>query len=875
MNPNPKAYRLPTHVLPRRYDIKIDARLGRQAVYGSVTIQLEIRESRDVIELHARDMKLTDAALTIGDRTLDGDITQDEEREMAAIKFAEPLPTGDATLHITYQGQVSSGLEALYLAKDGPEECLCTQCEETDARAVFPCFDEPTFKAQFAWQVTTSPEHTVLTNGPLLSVVENKASPGDTEQIVNPKSEIENPSRTWTFAPTKTMSSYLVALVIGDVAATEEQVVNGIPLKVWSLKGKEEMGEFANGFTARLLPWYEEYFDAPYHFDKLDQAAVPGFSAGAMENSGLVIYRQSALIMNPETASWYAEKRIAHVVAHEFAHMWFGNLVTMKWWDDLWLNEAFAEWVSHKAVNALQPDYEIWNDFQGGKNEALADDALESTHPIYSPVETPAEATELFDNITYDKGCAVMHMLENFLGEEAFRAGLRTYMKEFTESNAAGADLWRHLQNAAGQPVTDIMTSWITQGGYPIVKITLDGNTLSLSQRRFFSTPNVGANNEQLWHIPLIIRYEDGAGVHTQRALMSKREATVTLDVVGDLKWVYANADEIGFYRQDPHRDMVKDVLANLDKLTPLEQMGLVGDQWALVRNGSQSIAQFLDVLSALSSTDNYSVLEKVVGRLHSIDTLLEEAGDEAAIEKFRAWVDDAFKEKLNTLGFEPKAGESQNDAQRRVSLVNAMTTLARNPEAIKQAEQWAEREAADPASVDANLAGIFVGAAAYFGDRERFDKYVDVYVNRRENGASPQETNRYLYSLANFRKGELVDRTLELLDEKVLPLESIGPILRQMFNEHHAQLHAWEYVKSHWQVIRNLGDMWTNFLVDSMGNLPAAKRDDFVAFMSENLTGGVAEKSYARALETLDQLAEFKARTKDALVGWFVEARN
>jgi puromycin-sensitive aminopeptidase len=795
-------------------------------------------------------MELHEARLTANGSTLEGTIRQDEEREMAEIRFDAPLPPGEATLEITFTGQVSDGLEGLYLAKDGPEECLCTQCEESEARAIFPCFDEPTFKAQFAWNITTDPEMTVLANGPVQSVEES------------------DQGKVWSFAPTQTMSSYLVALVIGDVAGTEEEIVNGKPIRVWALKGKEQMGDFAHRYTARLLPWYEEYFDAPYHFDKYDQAAVPGFAAGAMENSGLVLYRQHYLLMDPQTASWQAEKNIAHVVAHETAHMWFGNLVTMKWWDDLWLNEAFAEWVSHKALDSLSPDYNIWNDFQGGRNAALAVDALESTHPIYSPVQTPAEAAEMFDTITYEKGCAVMRMLETFLGEEPFRAGLRTYMKEFAEGNAAGADLWRHLQNASSQPVTEIMESWITQGGYPVVQVSLEGNTLRLRQQRFYSTPGMQAS-DQLWQVPLIIRYEDDAGVHEMRRLVSEREMSLPLDASGDLRWCYANTEEIGFYRQNLDQSILQGLLANLDKLSPMEQMGLLGDQWALVRNGASRMTQFLDVLSAISATDNYSVLGQIVGRMHAIETLLKDAGDEEALRKFRAWVGETFLARLDKLGFEAKEGESQNDAQSRISLVDALSTLAENEEVLRQVREWADREAADPASVDANLAGTFVSSAAHFGDRTRFDKYLDVYQQRRSSGAAPQETNRYLYSFPVFREHELVSQTLRLLDEQVLPKESVGPLLRQMFANRHSQVAAWEYLKKNWEALLPLGGMWTGFLVEATGQLPASYRDEMVEFYDKNLNG-LAEKGYARALETLDQLAEFQARTRDDLVGWF-----
>ena len=446
---NPAAYRLPTTVRPHRYDLELDARLASEDFRGQVTIQVTIAEPCSTLALHARDLQISEARCTLGNRSLNGEVLVDREREIINLAFPEPLPIGLATISLRFNGRLNPGLKGLYRATDGPEQMLATQCEATDARAIFPCFDEPTFKARFASKIRTEHRYTVLTNSPLVEIVD------------------EGTSRLWTFAPTKPMSSYLFAFVIGDIASTPVEEVNGTQVRVWALKGKEQMGRFAHDHTVRLLPWYESYFGVPYHFDKYDQVAVPGFAAGAMENCGLVLFRQTALLQSPATTGWRDEQRIAHVIAHEFAHMWFGDYVTMRWWDDLWLNEAFAEWVSLKAVDELSPDYHIWDEFQADKNAALRVDALTTTHPIYQPVATPAEAEDLFDVITYQKGSAVLRMLEHCLGADVFRAGLRTYMREFGEGNAAGADLWRHLQQASAAPVTAIMESWITTARLP------------------------------------------------------------------------------------------------------------------------------------------------------------------------------------------------------------------------------------------------------------------------------------------------------------------------------------------------------------------------------------------------------------------------
>src|SRR5581483_8410450 len=360
------------------------------------------------------------------------------------------------------------------------------------------------------------------------------------------------------------------------------------------------------------MPWFEGYFAQPYPFVKYDQVAVPSFSAGAMENSGLVVFRQVYLLLDPRTVSFRMRKNVARVIAHEMAHMWFGNLVTMAWWDDIWLNESFAEGIAHKAVDAAEPSYRVWEEFQLGKAAALTPDALESTHPIYSPVETPAEATELFDLITYQKGSSVLRMLERFLGEEAFRAGLRAYMAEFAERNAKGGDLWRHLEAASRQPVTDIMSSWVLQGGHPAVRVALVGHALHVSQKRFYSAPHA-KDAGQLWKVPLVLRYEDDAGVHEARHLLAAKESEVPLATRGALRWLTANAESVGFYRQDLDDALHAKLVSHAQRLSPAEQMGMLDDEWGLARNGTHGIARYLATLdAAMRHATNPILVERV-----------------------------------------------------------------------------------------------------------------------------------------------------------------------------------------------------------------------------------------------------------------------
>ncbi len=852
------AHRLPKHVRPSLYQVSIRTDPERADFSGAVHIHLDLAQPTRTVELHSRELTLSEATLEVNGEARPLTIELDPARQIVRFGAAADLAPGKAVLRVAFAGQLAPSMHGIYLATDGSSRCVCTQCEATDARAIFPCFDEPEFKAALEWTITTPDGLTALANGPHV------------------KDVVQDGQRTWTFAPTRAVSSYLAALAVGDLESSPEKVVDGIPLKVWATRGKASQTAFALDYTARLLPWYQDYFAVDYPFAKYDQVAVPGFDAGAMENIGLVLFRQNLLLMDAGTASWRQEKIIAKVIAHEFAHMWFGNLVTMKWWDDLWLNEAFAEWMAHKAVDAITPDYRVWDDFQDDKNRALIDDALPATHPIWTDVETPDQAIEMFDVITYQKGCAVMRMLESFLGETAFRDGLRRYMKAYAYSNAAGPDLWRELEATSQQPVDALMKSWIAVSGFPLVDIAAraDG-TVSLAQRRFFSNAERAKSpGDTLWDIPVVVRYADDRGVHEHRHIFAKQQESITVPVQGRLRWMYGNASEIGFYRTHPDPDTLTALLAEgLEHLSPVERMGLIEDQWALVRNATSTIERFLLVLEAMTKGGSaapiadHNVLRAVVDRLGTVETLLEDAESPAVLDRFRAWVRAQFADALAELGLSPKAGEPQNDVQRRAILLHAMGRLGRDPGTLDAALKLAEAERNDPRSVDPNLVGVVLGIAAMLGDSARYDTWRETYQARRAAGQPPQVTMRYLYTLAEFKPEALVARTLAGLDDGTVPQEAVGPVVGQVFGTRHGRHAAWDYVRKSWDSLRvRVGDMGLSRVVEAVASLPYASRAEIVAFFEAHPPAG-AERALARALERIDEREELRRRITPGLL--------
>jgi puromycin-sensitive aminopeptidase len=411
-----KNFRLPTDVKPRAYDAELRLDLNADRFEGELAIELALGAAQRAITVHAVGLEVTAATAQLGARTIAAKTTADGESETVTLAFAEELPAGDLQVRIVYRGAFSPGLRGLYRAGS----IAVTQFEAADARRLFPCFDEPGFKAVWRLRVGGVPNQAIaISNGSVIRD-DNDGHGG----------------RLLTFAPTPPLSSYLVALIVGPLVASPVEVARDVPITTWTTPEKRQLTAFAQDIAAAVLPRLEDYFGLPYPFGKLDQIGVPDFEAGAMENAGAVTFREVALLADPATAPLAVQKRVAEVITHELAHQWFGNLVTMVWWDDLWLNEAFATWMAYKIVDDWRPSWRIWMDFEAGKGAALALDAMVSAHPIRADVENAEQAGESFDAITYEKGGAVLRMLEGFLGADRFRDGIRLYMRRHREANA-------------------------------------------------------------------------------------------------------------------------------------------------------------------------------------------------------------------------------------------------------------------------------------------------------------------------------------------------------------------------------------------------------------------------------------------------------
>src|SRR5438105_1942953 len=706
-------------------------------------LEVRLRSPRREIHLHGIGLNVTRARARVQDRALKAAIGADAESETITLRFEEELP-GNAILDLAWNGSFSPGLRGLYRA--GP--LAVTQFEAADARRVFPCFDEPAFKARWNLQLVGLPDGvTALSNG---AVIKDQKEPGG--------------GRTVQFAETTPLSSYLVAICIGELASSPERKARAYPVRTWAVPQKQALTAFGQEVACAVLPLLEDYFGQPYAYGKVDQVGVPDFEAGAMENAGCITYREVALLLDPKSAPLNIQKRVAEVITHELSHQWFGNLVTMVWWDDLWLNEAFATWMAYKIVDQWRPQWRVWMDFEVGKRGASHLDALKSSHPIRAEIKNAEEASESFDAITYEKGGAILRMIEGYLGESKFRDGIRLYMREHREANATADDLWGALARSSGQPILELANGWIRQTGYPLVSIREQGGKLHLSQRRFFADPQAQPEPTR-WLVPLVLRI----GGREVRHLMSAAEEII--EPGAPLQWVLGNAGARGFYRTAYDPELLRRLIETLPGLAPEERMGLISDQWALVRANVVRLEDFLRLLAGLKSEEDHSVLDEVVGRLAWLEQRGVADADRSALQR---WIGQLFTGTGADLGWEPAKGETDERRLRRAAVLRALTLVARDPAAVREAVERYHLYLKHPQELDPNLLDLVVGAAARTADEKRFEEL----KQRAAVELDPAAKRRYLHSLAAVEAPELTQKAVDLALDPFVQMQDFSSYL-------------------------------------------------------------------------------------------------
>jgi len=838
-----KNFRLPTGIRPASYEAHLALDPTARRFSGSATIVLALDSATSEVVLHAVDLDVTQASCRFGGREVAAETkVAPAESQVLVLALAGTVGPGEAELHLAWTGAYSTGLRGLYAA--GP--LSVTQFEATDARRVFPCFDEPSFKAPWSLTLTVPAGEVVLSNG----VPEDET--------------IADDRRTVRFARTPPLPTYLVALACGPLQGSAERRIGPVPARTWSVPEKIHLTGFAQEVAAAALPRLEEYFGLPYAFGKLDQVAVPDFEAGAMENAGLVTYRESALLLDEATASLPIQKRVAEVITHELAHQWFGNLVTMAWWDDLWLNEAFATWMAFKVVDAWRPEWRVWLEFDVGRASAQYLDSLVSTHPIRAEVRNADEADESFDLITYEKGGAVLRMIEAWLGEEVFREGIRLYMRRHRTANATADDLWRALAEASRQPILAMANAWVRTPGHPLVSVDRNGRKVTLKQRRFYSEP--GLEGEGQWPVPIVLRFEDDAGIREQRTLLEGAEATVDLEGDGEVRWLVANRDATGFYRVAYSDVGLAALGAHVARLSAAERIALLADEWALLRRGEREAAAFLDLCARFGAEHDPAVLDALQGRLSSLE--LYHVSDEDR-PRFRAWVRALLGHQMPEVGWEAPAGESGEGRLRRAAVVGTLGLVARDPAVVAEATRRLESFLGGEATaLDPDLHAAAVTMAARAGDAARFEQLRGAAATEKD----PAYKRRYLMALAAFEDDALAARATAMALDPEVPLQELSFFVATLLVNPAARDGAWALMREHWDdfLARAKGaPAILRRIVEAIGALPERHHLEEARGFLETHPVESARQAIARTLERMAQDVALRERLGPEIGAW------
>jgi puromycin-sensitive aminopeptidase len=778
-------HRLPRGVLPRRYDLTLTPDLEAATFDGAVDIDVDVHEDTFTVVLNAAELDIRQAWVTIDGQRHDATVSLDEEAQRVHLLLNGTLAKGEAVVSLRFSGILNDKLRGFYRStytdQDGAERLIaCTQFEATDARRAFPCWDEPDCKATFAITLRIDPALEAVSNAAVVS-----------DGVLDGVREVR-------FADSMVMSTYLVAFVVGPLEATAAVDVDGTPMRIVCPRGKAHLTPFGEEVGAFSLRYLADYFDLPYPGDSLDLVAIPDFAFGAMENLGCVTFRETLLLADPETTTQPELQNVVDVIAHELAHMWFGDLVTMKWWNGIWLNEAFATFMEMKVTDAFRPAWERWVNFGLSRSVAFDTDALATTRPIEYPVISPEDAEGMFDVLTYEKGAAVVRMLEQYLGEEAFRKGIRKYMTDHRYSNTETTDLWDAIESASGEPVRRIMDSWIFQGGHPIVSIELshDRRKLRVSQQRFRYLADDGDHTR--WSIPLQLRYSTGAGKSTFSNTLLLEEDSTQIRLDSPIEWVVANAKGHGFYRVRLVGSLHTAMLDHLDELSDIERYGFVDDTWAAVLAGASPVQDYLALAVALAGEQDVSVWRRLLGGLDQIERMLEGPSRLDHQEHMAELVGPV----LERLGWEERRDDTDRERELRGVLIGALATTAGDAATRARVVELFLTVLTDPSTVEANVAAAVIRAAAATADAE--NRIVDTLIDRYRSATNPQEEQRFLFALAEVRDPDQFARALEFAASPEVRTQNGPYLLASCIMNRDNGARAWALVQERWEELND-----------------------------------------------------------------------
>jgi aminopeptidase N len=851
--------KLPKEVVPIEYSVRFVPDIDKFRFTGSETVELTVQNPVRQLILNALELKITAASID-GKALPQSAIKTDEKNELLTLALPSQLAAGHHTLALSFSGNINQRGQGLFYMRyqeqgtGAKKVALGTQFEATDARRLFPCWDEPSFRARFQLTAVVPEKWLAVSNMPIES--EKKVSDGK---------EIR-------FATTPSMSSYLNVFVAGELDLIESR--SGLTqIRVIATKGKAEMGRYALEATAQILQYYNDYFGLAYPLPKLDQIALPGGFGGAMENWGGITYYESVLLFDPEKSSAATRQHIYEVIAHETAHQWFGDLVTMAWWDNLWLNEGFASWMGSKCTAHFNPQWEVWLEKNIprdptrrtgiSKELEMEDDARSTTHPIQQPIANEAEANSAFDDITYRKGQAFLLMLESFLGEDVFREGIRRYIAAHRYSNSTTADLWNALSEASGKPVGEIAAGWTEQPGFPVVKVKRNGGDVSLTQERFTTHfPNAPALQ---WKIPLTYRVAGDARSQS-RLMTDKIDKLQNIPVDRVLK---VNADGAGNYRVEYDEPSWKLLLEALPKLSLADRVNLLGDAWAFVQANRAPLSTYFDLIERLPAGVELAEREQIINAFDYISRLL--VGNPTR-EKFQSYARSILRPTFDQLGWEPKKDETPRAALLRASLIDALGDLD-DQEIVAGCRKRFQKYIVDPASVAPDLRPSIFRIVGRYTDDAIWNKLHELGLKT----TSTEEKQNYYDALAAARDPKFAAQALQIsLTDELPTSRAVFLVAKVARDSEHPDL-AWNFAKANMKALLAKTDaLGVNRYASSLFSFfsDQSRADELNAYAKTNLPATSA-KEVAEAVDEVEFRAEFKRRLAKQLTAWIDNKRK
>lgn len=835
------AQRLPTNARPIHYDLHLTPDLKSANFTGEETIDLTLEAPSPTITLNAAEITFISvmgaSPNANGGAPQNATVSLDGAKQQATFTFGQPLPSGPVALHIRYTGLLNNELRGFYLSKTKARDYAVTQFESTDARRAFPSFDEPAMKATFDIALTVDSRDTVISNTNQISDV--PAGPG---------------KHTLTFARTPKMSTYLVAFQVGDFQCTSGSS-DGVPIRACATPDKVALTHLALTSAEHILHFYDTYFGIKYPMPKLDMIGIPDFEAGAMENFGCITYRETDMLVDEKSAPIEAKKRVVEVVAHEMAHQWFGDMVTMQWWNNVWLNEGFATWMAAKASAEFHPEWGFTEDAALSLQSTLNLDAQKTTHAIRATADTPAEINEMFDGISYGKGGAVLGMVEHFVSPDVFREGVHNYLEAHLYGNATAEDFWNAQTAASHQPVDVIMSSFITDPGVPLLTLgQTRAGELPIAQSRFFlSSKAASADSAQTWTIPV-------CPLGNSCQLLKPGQTSLS---VGASTGTFINAGSKGYYRTQYTAEQLASLVPQAERsLSAPERISLAGDQWALTIAGKQSVARYLDLVLAYRSDPDPAVMRSLADVLNRIRDRIATSPEQ--VGKFNAVLIREFRPAYEATGH-PSSTDNYDRTTRRAELFRLLGDSG-DPKVLAQAHQIVEGALFNHKEEDPALLNASIFLAAAHGDTNLYDRLLHLSQSETDPVLKIQE----LYSLGDFTEPALVNRTLEYATSGKVRNQDSGSLIGEMLQHPGTREVAWTWIQAHWDLVKAQLTPFSGQRIVGATNAfcSTEKRDEVAGFFSTHHVQA-ADRTLTKSLESIDDCTRVRNTQQPNFATW------